>query len=420
MMGVPSSRIFAAAESAQDASGKTNGARPSSSSLTPSVEMAPLVEATLDEIHEDEVDDDLEDEGDGESAWAAARNAAAEEAVTVPRKPEPAPPAVAKEAPKEKAPPPTRKWEPTQKVDPMPVTPELRASGELPMGTFNYPVQKRSGGGALKWLLFLFVLGAGFGSVVFVAPKLMKKDDATPSAQVAETTTPTPPSPTPAPPPAGSAEQPTTETTPPTTEAPPTTTPTTTTTPPTNTETPATNTTTTRTQPTTTTRTTKRGGTTPGPVTAPDKGTPPTNTTNTTTTTTEKPVETKPPPSTEPGCDEVACVLSKYDRPCCERYKPAQSDISKRSGSIPEDLDRAAVRSGMEKVKPAVVACGEKTGAKGTVKIAVTVAPEGNVTSSEVAESPDSGLGSCVAAAIKRASFSKSVNGGSFTYPFVF
>jgi TonB family protein len=113
-------------------------------------------------------------------------------------------------------------------------------------------------------------------------------------------------------------------------------------------------------------------------------------------------------------------VLSKYDRPCCERYKPAQSDISKRSGSIPEDLDRAAVRSGMEKVKPAVVACGEKTGAKGTVKIAVTVAPEGNVTSSEVAESPDSGLGSCVAAAIKRASFSKSVNGGSFTYPFVF
>jgi TonB family protein len=56
----------------------------------------------------------------------------------------------------------------------------------------------------------------------------------------------------------------------------------------------------------------------------------------------------------------------------------------------------------------------------GTVKIAVEVAPEGNVKSAEVTESPDTALGACVATALKKAQFGKSVNGGSFTYPFVF
>jgi TonB family protein len=250
---------------------------------------------------------------------------------------------------------------------------------------------------------------------VFVAPKLMSKDENKPSAQVAQTA-PTPPPP-PQVPTAGSAEQPATNTpdtpTPPTTDTPPTPdTPTNDTPPPDTTP---------KTPPTQTKRggttQTKRGGTTPttGPVTTPDKGT------TTTPPPDDKPIETKTaPPSGDPTCDEVSCVLSKYDRPCCERYNPKETDIAKRSGSLPEDLDRAAVRSGIEKVKPAVVQCGEKAGVKGTVKISVSVAPEGNVTASDVAESPDSALGSCVAAAIKRATFSKTVNGGSFTYPFVF
>src|SRR6185369_14670963 len=89
-------------------------------------------------------------------------------------------------------------------------------------------------------------------------------------------------------------------------------------------------------------------------------------------------------PEAAPGCDEVACVISKYDRPCCDRFKPASSDITKRTGNTPDELDRAAVRAGMEKAKPAVVQCGEKSSTKGTVKIAVTVAPEGNVTGAEV------------------------------------
>jgi len=74
----------------------------------------------------------------------------------------------------------------------------------------------------------------------------------------------------------------------------------------------------------------------------------------------------------------------------------------------------------VEKIKPKVVACGEKAGAKGTVKLDVSVDPAGNVKSVSVTESPDAALGECVSAAMKRAKFGKSVNGGEFVYPFVF
>jgi TonB family protein len=119
-------------------------------------------------------------------------------------------------------------------------------------------------------------------------------------------------------------------------------------------------------------------------------------------------------------CDETGCVLSKYDRPCCLKYKPADSDLKPRIGGVPVELDRAMVRAGVETIKPRVVKCGETSGAKGTVKITVTVAPEGQVTDAAVRESPDEGLGTCVAGAMRAARFGKSVNGGSFTYPFVF
>jgi TonB family protein len=405
MIGLPSSKIFAAAaqQPAEPPAGepsKANGAsRPSSQSLTPSVEMAPLIEATL----EDELDEEVA------------------EPVTVPRKRAPTPPpppVVAKEPAKDS--PPSRKWEPTQKVDPMPITPAMRSSGELPVGTFMYPSARRSSG-LLKWLLLLFALGAGFGAVVFVAPRLMKQDDGTKQATQVAQTTPPPAPPAPPVPPADqpvpespstpSAEQaappPTTETNSPASDTNPTTTTTPTTTPPT---------------PPTTTRSTHSRSTSKQTTKVTAKTSPTASgPTQPTDTNPSPPSDTKPAePKGDPTCDEVSCVLSKYDRPCCERYKPKETAIAKRSGSVPEELDRAAVRASIDKVKPAVVACGEKAGVKGTVKIAVAVAPEGNVTSADVAESPDAALGSCVASAIKRAKFTKTINGGSFTYPFVF
>jgi TonB family protein len=87
---------------------------------------------------------------------------------------------------------------------------------------------------------------------------------------------------------------------------------------------------------------------------------------------------------------------------------------------VPTELDKAAVRAGMATVKPAVVACGEKSGDKGTVKIAMKVKPDGMVEDASVASAPNDALGSCVATALRKAQFAKTVNGGSFTYPFAF
>jgi hypothetical protein len=123
-------------------------------------------------------------------------------------------------------------------------------------------------------------------------------------------------------------------------------------------------------------------------------------------------------PPADPGCDEVSCVLSKYDRPCCERFKPTETFTPRNV--VPDALDRAMVKAGVEKIKPRIVACGEKHHASGTVKLAVTVDGSGQVKSASVTESPDPALGKCVQAAMLDATFGKSVNGGDFAYPFVF
>jgi TonB family protein len=78
------------------------------------------------------------------------------------------------------------------------------------------------------------------------------------------------------------------------------------------------------------------------------------------------------------------------------------------------------VKAAIDRIKPIVIQCGEKSGAKGTVKLDVTVTADGVVQNVAVAESPDAGLGECVASAMRKARFAKTASGGSFTYPFVF
>jgi molybdenum cofactor biosynthesis protein B len=131
-----------------------------------------------------------------------------------------------------------------------------------------------------------------------------------------------------------------------------------------------------------------------------------------------------PAPSDHPepvadGCDEVSCVLSHYEQSCCARYKPAQEQFKPSSGT-PDELTRPMVKAAVATVKPRISACNDKLQAKGTVKLAVSVDGEGNVSSVDVADTPDPTLGSCVAAAMRAAKFGKSKTGGSFTYPFVF
>lgn len=127
----------------------------------------------------------------------------------------------------------------------------------------------------------------------------------------------------------------------------------------------------------------------------------------------------KPEPASDPSCDEVSCVLSKYDRPCCERYRPA-GGFTPTTGATPEELDKRLVKAGVEKIKPRVVECGEQAGVTGTVKLAVSVDGDGTVKNVSVTESPTPALGQCVAGAMRKAKFARTVKGGEFIYPFVF
>nr|MBA3454826.1 energy transducer TonB [Deltaproteobacteria bacterium] len=89
-------------------------------------------------------------------------------------------------------------------------------------------------------------------------------------------------------------------------------------------------------------------------------------------------------------------------------------------GDLPDGLDRTMISDGVNKVKARVMACGDKSSAKGQVKVSVKVEASGSVSSVAVKTTPDAGLGSCVAAAMQKAKFAKTANGGSFGYPFVF
>jgi TonB family protein len=86
----------------------------------------------------------------------------------------------------------------------------------------------------------------------------------------------------------------------------------------------------------------------------------------------------------------------------------------------PANLDRAMISKAMSAVKPHVLACGKTETAKGQVKVRVEVAPDGKVKTVEVKAAPSEPLGACVAKAVKAATFDRTANGGSFTYPFVF
>ncbi len=130
-------------------------------------------------------------------------------------------------------------------------------------------------------------------------------------------------------------------------------------------------------------------------------------------------VEDKPPDDKDNDCDESSCVIEKYARACCAKYKPAGEGFTPPTGNH-DSLEKAQIRAGIDRMRPAISRCGETNPGKGTVKISVTVNPEGAVTGADVVESPSPDLGKCVAGFVRKATFAKTVNGGSFSYPFVF
>jgi hypothetical protein len=100
--------------------------------------------------------------------------------------------------------------------------------------------------------------------------------------------------------------------------------------------------------------------------------------------------------------------------------KPPSAPPSAPPATDPDNLDRAAISEGVAKVKPQIMACANTSKAKGTVKTKVAVAPSGVVSATTVMATPDPALGTCVAGVLKKATFRKTMNGGTFSYPFIF
>ena len=151
-----------------------------------------------------------------------------------------------------------------------------------------------------------------------------------------------------------------------------------------------------------------------------------------------KPAE-KPAPAPKPdpapakgdagGCDEISCVLNNNEGPCCAKFAKrgkgggggaAAGGGAKGGADLPDSLDRAMITDGIGKVRARVMSCGDKSPAKGQVKVSVKVGPDGRVANVTVKNTPDDALGACVAGQVQKAVFPKTQTGGQFAYPYTF
>jgi TonB family protein len=115
--------------------------------------------------------------------------------------------------------------------------------------------------------------------------------------------------------------------------------------------------------------------------------------------------------------DEVACLLSDRPPACCAMYQS-----SRRTPMPPPDdsLTAEQIRRVVMALRNRIADCGDRTSAKGTVKVSVKVLRDGSVGQVDVKQSPDNSLGECVARIMRSARFPASGQGVTFTYPFVF
>lgn len=118
------------------------------------------------------------------------------------------------------------------------------------------------------------------------------------------------------------------------------------------------------------------------------------------------PAALEPTPTVEEddddSCSEESCARHGNERECCTPYRTQAPT-----------LDRAHIARVTAGLKTQVHACGSS---EGLVKVSVHVQPDGSVDQALVLEAPESGIGSCVATALREASFPATVQGGSFVY----
>ena len=88
--------------------------------------------------------------------------------------------------------------------------------------------------------------------------------------------------------------------------------------------------------------------------------------------------------------------------------------------NMPDQLSQAELSKGMGRIKSRIDACAAKSQFQGTVTVAVKVAGSGAVDDVKVTQSPDPALAVCVAAAVQKATFTRTMKGGKLSHSFRF
>ena len=87
---------------------------------------------------------------------------------------------------------------------------------------------------------------------------------------------------------------------------------------------------------------------------------------------------------------------------------------------LPAELSQAEVSKGMARIKSRIDACAAKSQHQGTVTVSVKVMGSGAVDEVKVKSSPAPGLAVCVVAAVQKATFARTLKGGTVTHSFRF
>ncbi len=134
-----------------------------------------------------------------------------------------------------------------------------------------------------------------------------------------------------------------------------------------------------------------------------------------------------PPAPVAAACDEASCAAANSTEACCDKFRSVEPPVEvavpppSEPAVAPEVIDRDMIARGIRGVRAQIAACGTAgfSGA-GLVKVSVSVAPDGKVTSIAIKSSPDDWLGACVAQRLHRAEFAPTQHGFSFSYGFTF
>jgi len=130
---------------------------------------------------------------------------------------------------------------------------------------------------------------------------------------------------------------------------------------------------------------------------------------------------TKPAPGGGANCDELSCTLDP-SAACCAGRKAGKVEAPRSPPRTDEQEapDRAAIKRGIDAIRPKLSACADKVQVKGVLKLTIVVGADGKASQITIKQSPDPKIDACVLAAAKTLQLPRSRSGVTFSYPIIF